>query len=44
MMKAIQKVYAPIINGAMKRKLLVVSIAVALFCYHITFNRMGGEF
>ncbi|MBN8880587.1 CusA/CzcA family heavy metal efflux RND transporter [Chitinophaga sp. 212800010-3] len=45
MMKAIQKVYAPIINGAMKRKLLVVSIAVALFVITlITFNRMGGEF
>jgi cobalt-zinc-cadmium resistance protein CzcA len=45
MMKAIQKVYTPIINGAMKRKLLVVSIAVVLFIITlITFNRMGGEF
>lgn len=45
MMKAIQKVYTPIINGAMKRKLLVVSVAVVLFIITlITFNRMGGEF
>ncbi len=45
MMNAIQKVYTPIINGAMKRKLLVVSIAVVLFIITlITFNRMGGEF
>lgn len=44
-MKAIQKVYTPIINGAMKRKLLVVSVAVVLFIITlITFNRMGGEF
>ncbi|MBW0165536.1 MAG: CusA/CzcA family heavy metal efflux RND transporter [Sediminibacterium sp. Gen4] len=45
MMNAIQKVYTPIINGAMKRKLLVVSVAVVLFIITlITFNRMGGEF
>ena len=45
MMKAIQKVYSPIIEGAMKKKLLVVSVAVALFVITIfTFNRMGAEF
>lgn len=45
MMNAIQRVYSPIINGAMKRKLLVVSVAVVLFIITlITFNRMGGEF
>jgi cobalt-zinc-cadmium resistance protein CzcA len=45
MMNAIQKVYSPIINGAMKRKLMVVSVAVVLFIITlITFNKMGGEF
>ncbi len=45
MMKAIQKVYTPIIEGAMKRKVLVVSIAVGLFIITLfAFNRMGGEF
>ncbi|MBX2953365.1 MAG: CusA/CzcA family heavy metal efflux RND transporter [Leadbetterella sp.] len=45
MMNAIQKVYSPIINGAMKRKLMVVTVAVVLFIITlITFNKMGGEF
>lgn len=45
MMRAIQRVYSPIIEGAMKRKLLVISIAVAMFVITLfAFNRMGGEF
>lgn len=45
MMRAIQRVYSPIIEGAMKRKLLVISIAVAMFVIALfAFNRMGGEF
>ncbi|MGJ1447496.1 CusA/CzcA family heavy metal efflux RND transporter [Sphingobacterium spiritivorum] len=45
MMNAIQRVYSPIINGAMKRKLLVVSVAAVLFIITlITFNKMGAEF
>ncbi|MBU7571011.1 MAG: CusA/CzcA family heavy metal efflux RND transporter [Flavobacterium sp.] len=45
MMNAIQRVYTPIINGAMKQKLLVISVAVVFFILTlITFNRMGGEF
>ncbi|MGF7025014.1 CusA/CzcA family heavy metal efflux RND transporter [Sphingobacterium sp. HSC-15S19] len=45
MMNAIQRFYAPIIEGAMKKKLLVVILAVALFIVTIfTFNRMGAEF
>ncbi|WP_277014362.1 CusA/CzcA family heavy metal efflux RND transporter [Flavobacterium lindanitolerans] len=45
MMNAIQRVYSPIIEGAMKRKLLVVCIAVGLFIVSLfAFNRMGAEF
>lgn len=45
MMRVVQKVYARIIEGAMKRKLLVVSLAIVLFIITLfTFNRMGSEF
>ncbi|MFN8414842.1 MAG: CusA/CzcA family heavy metal efflux RND transporter [Cytophagaceae bacterium] len=45
MMNAIQRVYAPIIEGAMKRQVIVIAVAVVLFIVTIiTFNRMGAEF
>lgn len=45
MMNVIQRAYAPIIEGAMKRKLMVISLAIVLFVVSIiTFNRMGSEF
>jgi cobalt-zinc-cadmium resistance protein CzcA len=45
MMNALQRVYTPIIEGAMRRKALVVSIAVGLLAITLfTFNSLGGEF
>lgn len=45
MMAAFQRVYSPIIEGAMKKKLLVVVLAAVLFVVTLfAFNRMGGEF
>lgn len=45
MMNAIQRVYSPIIEGAMKKKQLVVIIAISLFVLTLfAFNRMGAEF
>lgn len=45
MMKAIERFYSPIIEAAMKKKALVVGLAVALFAITLfTFSRMGGEF
>lgn len=45
MMIAIQRFYSPVIEGAMKHKLIVISSAVVLFIITaITFNQMGGEF
>jgi cobalt-zinc-cadmium resistance protein CzcA len=45
MMDFFQRLYDPIINGALKRKMLVVAIAVVLFCRKsFLFANMGGEF
>lgn len=45
MMNFFQRVYRPIIETAIHKKLLVVLIAVGLFVITlITFSRMGGEF
>lgn len=45
MMNFFQRVYRPIIETAIHKKLLVVIIAVGLFVITlITFSRMGGEF
>lgn len=45
MMDFFQRVYQPIINGALKRKMLVAAIAVVLFVVSIfLFVNMGGEF
>lgn len=45
MMNFFQRVYKPIIETAIHKKLLVVLIAVGLFVITlITFSRMGGEF
>lgn len=45
MMKAIQNIYGPIIEGAIKRKYLVMATAVIFFIITIVvFKRMGGEF
>jgi cobalt-zinc-cadmium resistance protein CzcA len=45
MMDFFQRLYRPIINGALKRKFIVVSVAVVLFVASlIIFTRMGGEF
>ncbi|KAA8478257.1 cobalt-zinc-cadmium resistance protein CzcA [Arcticibacter tournemirensis] len=45
MMEAIQRAYTPIIEGAMRRKLLVAVIAVSLFTVTLfAFTRMGAEF
>lgn len=45
MMNAIQRGYSPLIEGAMKRKSLVVSIAVGLLVVTVfAFNSLGGEF
>ncbi len=45
MMKFFQRLYTPLIRGALKMKLLVVSIAVGVFIISlIIFNTLGGEF
>ncbi|OJW81814.1 MAG: acriflavine resistance protein B [Bacteroidetes bacterium 46-16] len=45
MMDFFQRVYRPVIETAIHKKLLVVTIAVVLFVVTlITFSRMGGEF
>ncbi|NOT50128.1 MAG: CusA/CzcA family heavy metal efflux RND transporter [Chitinophagaceae bacterium] len=45
MMKFFQRLYTPLIKGALKMKLLVVSIAVGLFIISlIIFKTLGGEF
>jgi len=45
MMKFFQRLYSPLIRGALKMKLLVVSIAVSLFAISlIIFKTLGGEF
>ncbi|MDP1842547.1 MAG: CusA/CzcA family heavy metal efflux RND transporter [Sediminibacterium sp.] len=45
MMKFFQRGYTPLIQGALKMKLLVVSIAVGLMVISvIIFNTLGGEF
>ncbi|HMR56084.1 MAG TPA: CusA/CzcA family heavy metal efflux RND transporter, partial [Cyclobacteriaceae bacterium] len=45
MMDFFQRAYQPIINGALKRKMLVAAIAVVLFVVSIfLFVNMGGEF
>ncbi len=45
MMGGIFKAYKPLINGALKFKKIVISIAILLFVVaSIVFSRMGGEF
>ncbi|MBX9782581.1 MAG: CusA/CzcA family heavy metal efflux RND transporter [Chitinophagaceae bacterium] len=45
MMKFFQRLYTPLIKGALKMKLLVVSIAVGLFIISLLiFKSLGGEF
>lgn len=45
MMKFFQRIYSPLIKGALKMKLLVVGIAVGLFAISlIIFKTLGGEF
>lgn len=45
MMDFFQRLYRPIINGALKRKFIVVSISIVLFIVSLViFTRMGGEF
>ncbi len=45
MMKFFQRLYTPLILGALKMKLLVVSIAVGLFIISLLiFKTLGGEF
>lgn len=45
MMKFFQRLYTPLIRGALKMKLLVVSIAVGVFVISlIIFKTLGGEF
>ncbi|MBN8836210.1 MAG: CusA/CzcA family heavy metal efflux RND transporter [Sphingobacteriia bacterium] len=45
MMKFLQRLYSPLIRGALKMKLLVGSIAVGLFAISlIIFKTLGGEF
>ncbi|RKD15110.1 acriflavine resistance protein B [Pelobium manganitolerans] len=45
MMNFFQRVYRPVIETAIHKKLLVVTIAIVLFVITlITFSRMGGEF
>ena len=45
MMKFFQRLYTPLIRGALKMKLLVVSIAVGVFIISlIIFKTLGGEF
>ncbi|RPE08547.1 CusA/CzcA family heavy metal efflux RND transporter [Chitinophaga lutea] len=45
MMDFFQRMYQPLINGALKHKLMVTAVAVLLFIASlITFLRLGGEF
>lgn len=45
MMDFFQRIYRPVIQAALKRKLLVVLVAVGLFVVTLfAFSRMGGEF
>lgn len=45
MMKIFQRLYTPLIKGALKMKLLVVGIAIGLFVISlIIFKSLGGEF
>jgi cobalt-zinc-cadmium resistance protein CzcA len=45
MMKFFQRLYSPLIKGALKMKLLVVGIAVGLFAISLLiFKTLGGEF
>ncbi|MFS4454927.1 CusA/CzcA family heavy metal efflux RND transporter [Maribacter sp. 2304DJ31-5] len=45
MMAFFQRLYAPVINGALKNKAVIVIATVILFVITlITFNNMGGEF
>ncbi|MBN8665858.1 MAG: CusA/CzcA family heavy metal efflux RND transporter [Chitinophagales bacterium] len=45
MMKFFQRLYTPLIRGALKMKLLVVSIAVGVFIISLLiFRTLGGEF
>jgi cobalt-zinc-cadmium resistance protein CzcA len=45
MMKFFQRLYTPLIRGALKMKLLVVSIAVGVFVISLLiFRTLGGEF
>ncbi len=45
MMKLFQRLYSPIIQGALKMKLLVVGLAVGLFVVSLLiFKTLGGEF
>lgn len=45
MMKFFQRLYTPLIRGALKMKLMVVSIAVGVFIISlIIFKTLGGEF
>ena len=45
MMNLLQKIYHPLIKGALKKRLIVVSCAVILLAISIfLFSKMGGEF
>ena len=45
MMDFFQRIYQPLINGALRHKLMVTAVAVLLFIVSlITFLRLGGEF
>jgi len=45
MMDFFHRIYTPVINGALKHRLIIVSSAVILFIVSIiTFTNMGGEF
>lgn len=45
MMDFFHRLYEPILKGALKRRLMVVTISVALFVVSLfVFGRMGGEF
>lgn len=45
MMDLFQRLYKPVINGAIRMKYLVVGLTIGLFAFAlIVFSRMGGEF
>jgi cobalt-zinc-cadmium resistance protein CzcA len=45
LMKGIQRLFTPVIDFALRRKLLVVSFTIVLFiCSLFMFTRLGGEF